>query len=156
MREAIFVPETIGLTTVLRHFRSRRQHLAIVLDEYGGTAGIATLSDLLEEIIGEVSDEFDAGPAIEPLQDGTALVDGLTSIDEVNEFFNLKLSEPYYDSIAGYVLGRLGRVPQVGDSIAVGGIRLRVEALDGRRIARISLTPTPPQGEPPPGPTPAD
>jgi CBS domain containing-hemolysin-like protein len=156
MREAIFVPETVGLTTVLRHFRSRRQHLAIVLDEYGGTAGIATLSDLLEEIIGEVSDEFDAGPAIEPLQDGTALVDGLTSIDEVNEFFNLKLSEPYYDSIAGYVLGRLGRVPQVGDSIAVGGIRLRVEALDGRRIARISLTPTPPQGEPPPGPTPAD
>jgi CBS domain containing-hemolysin-like protein len=156
IREALFVPETIGLDTLLRHFRSRRQHLAIVLDEYGGTAGIATLSDLLEEIIGEVSDEFDAGPAIEPLQDGTALVDGLTSIDEVNEFFNLKLSEPYYDSIAGYVLGRLGRVPQVGDSIAVGGIRLRVEALDGRRIARISLTPTPPQGEPPPGPTPAD
>ena len=156
MREAIFVPETVGLTTVLRHFRSRRQHLAIVLDEYGGTAGVVTLSDLLEEIVGEVSDEFDTGPAIEPLPDGSALVDGLASIDEINEFFRLNLSDPYYDSIAGFVLGRLGRSPQLGDTVVANGIRFRVDALDGRRIARISLTPTPPQGEPPPGPTPAD
>jgi len=156
MREAIFVPETVGLTTVLRHFRSRRQHLAIVLDEYGGTAGVVTLSDLLEEIVGEVSDEFDTGPAIEPLPDGSALVDGLASIDEINEFFRLNLSDPYYDSIAGFVLGRLGRSPQLGDTVVANGIHFRVDALDGRRIARISLTPTPPQGEPPPGPTPAD
>jgi CBS domain containing-hemolysin-like protein len=156
MREAIFVPETVGLTTVLRHFRSRRQHLAIVLDEYGGTAGVVTLSDLLEEIIGEVSDEFDTGPTIEPLPDGSALVDGLASIDEVNEFFHLNLSDPYYDSIAGFVLGRLGRLPQLGDTVIANGIRLRVEALDGRRIARISLSPASPQAEPPPPPAPAD
>ncbi len=139
MREAIFIPETARVGTLLRRFRARRQHLAIVVDEYGGTAGMVTLADLLEEIVGEVSDEFDSGPGIQALPDGSYLLDGLTLIDEVNDHFQLKLGDPSYDTIAGFVLGRLGRLAKVGDVVTTDGVRLRVEALDGKRIARLSL-----------------
>ncbi len=141
MTEAIFVPEAAPVFSLLELFRSRRQHIAIVLDEYGGTAGVVTLEDLLEEIVGEVSDPFDADPEIQPLADGSSLVDGLTLIEEVNEHFDLQLGDADYDTIAGYVLGRLGRMAQVGDSITVDDTRLQVEAMDGRRIERVSLTP---------------
>ena len=139
MRETIYVPETTHVSTLLARFRRRRQHLAIVLDEYGGTAGVVTLADLVEEIVGEVSDPFDE-PEIQPLPDGTALIDGLTPITEVNEHFDLQLDDPHYDTLAGYLLGRLGRLAQVGDRVAVDGGELRVEAMDGLRIARVSLT----------------
>lgn len=141
MREAIFVPETARLDDLLNRFRGRKRHIAIVLDEYGGTAGVVTLEDLLEEIVGEVSDPFDAEPEINLLSDGSSSVDGLTLIDEVNEYFNLNLSDPNYDTIAGYILGQLGRMAQVGDVLTVDGATLRVTAMDGLRIARISLLP---------------
>jgi CBS domain containing-hemolysin-like protein len=141
MRETIFVPETARIGTLLKRFRARQQHLAIVLDEYGGTAGVVTLEDLLEEIVGEVSDPFDAEPEIQAMPDGSSLIDGLTLIDEVNEHFGLHLVDPDYDTIAGFMLGKLGRLAQVGDSITVGGAKIRVEAMDGRRIARVSLLP---------------
>jgi CBS domain containing-hemolysin-like protein len=144
MREAIFVPETIGVNTLLRRFRNRRQHMAIVLDEYGGTAGMVTLEDVLEEIVGEVSDEFSPGPSLQRLPDGTSLVDGLTLIEEVNEAMGVRLEDPDYDTIAGFVLGRLGRLAEVGDTITADGVRIRVEALDGKRIARLTLFPDPP------------
>jgi CBS domain containing-hemolysin-like protein len=147
MREAIFVPETARINTVLRRFRARHQQMAIVLDEYAGTAGVVTLEDLLEEIVGEVGDPFDEGPDIQPQADGTSLIDGLTTIQEVNEHFGLTLQDPHYDTIAGFFLGRLGRLAQIGDTVVADGVRLRVEALDGRRIARISLAaqrPAPP------------
>lgn len=140
MREAIFIPETARVNTLLQLFRARQRHMAIVLDEYGGTAGVVTLADLLEEIVGEVSDPFDTERDIQPLPDGSSLVEGLTLIEEVNEHFDLKLEDPYYDTIAGYVLGRLERMAQVGDAIQVGEHRLRVEAMDGFRIARLSIT----------------
>lgn len=139
MRPALFVPENIDVVTLLRRLRARRQRLAIVLDEYGGTAGLVTLGDLLEEIVGEVSNEFEKEEAIRQLPDGSWLIDGLTAIDEVNERFGLQLKDPHYDTIAGYILGQLGRLAQVGDSVLAGGYCLRVEALDGRRIARVSL-----------------
>ena len=139
MRETIYVPETTFITTLLARFRRRRQHIAIVLDEYGGTAGVVTLSDLVEEIVGEVSDPFDE-PELQPLPDGTALIDGLATIEEVNERFDLHLDDPNYDTLAGFVLGRLGRLAQVGDQVMVNGVELRVEAMDGLRIARVSLT----------------
>ncbi len=139
MRETIFVPETTHVSTLLARFRRRRQHIAVVLDEYGGTAGVVTLADLVEEIVGEVSDPFDE-PEIQPLPDGTALIDGLTPITEVNEHFDLHLDDPHYDTLAGYLLGRLGRLAQVGDRVTVDGGELRVEAMDGLRIARVSLT----------------
>ncbi|OGO19733.1 MAG: hypothetical protein A2Z14_00785 [Chloroflexi bacterium RBG_16_48_8] len=141
MREAIFTPDTARLDDLLSRFRLRRRHIAIVLDEYGGTAGVVTLEDLLEEIVGEVSDPFDTEPEIQSLPDGSSSIDGLTLIDEVNEHFNLKLSDPYYDTLAGYILGRLGRLAQVGDAIQTDGVELRVTAMDGLRIARVSLSP---------------
>ena len=140
MREAIFIPETARVNTLLQLFRVRQRHMAIVLDEYGGTAGVVTLADLLEEIVGEVSDPFDTERDIQPLPDGSSLVDGLTLIEEVNAHFDLDLEDPYYDTIAGYFLGHLERLAQVGDAIQIDGVRLRVEAMDGLRIDRISIT----------------
>ena len=140
MREPIYVPETISVHTLLRQFRHNRQHIAIVMDEFGGTAGLVTLEDLLEEIVGEVSDPFDTfHPEIVPQADGSFLVDGLTLIEEVNNELGLSLNEPDYDTIAGYVLGKLGRMPRLGDSIQGDRVSIRVEALDGMRIAQVSL-----------------
>jgi putative hemolysin len=144
MRETLFVPDTVRISNLLRRFRSRRQHLAIVLDEYGGTAGLVTLEDLLEEIVGEVRDPFDDEAEIQPLQDGTVLIDGLTPIEELNTRFELALHDPHYDTIAGFILGRLGRMARVGDTITAEGTRLRVESMDGLRIARVSMGPQPP------------
>jgi len=143
-REALFVPETISVNNLLHEFRARRTHMAIVLDEFGGTYGLVTLQDLLDEIIGEVQDPFDATviPAIQSLPDGTALIDGMTLIEEINEHFGLNLVEPFYDTIAGYLLGRLGKIPQPGDIYEdkENGILLKVEAMDRLRISRISLS----------------
>jgi CBS domain containing-hemolysin-like protein len=150
MRETIYVPETTFITTLLARFRRRRQHIAVVLDEYGGTAGVVTLSDLMEELVGEVSDPFDE-PELQPLPDGTALIDGLATIAEVNERFDLQLDDPNYDTLAGFVLGCLGRLAQVGDQVVVDGIELRVEAMDGLRIARVSLTRLNAADDPTPG-----
>jgi CBS domain containing-hemolysin-like protein len=145
LREPIYVPETSSVNTLLRQFRDKRQHIAIVLDEYGGTAGLVTLEDLLEEIVGEVSDPFDrTTPQIQPQPDGSLLVDGLMLIEEVNAHLGLDLQEPSYDTIAGYVLGRLGRIPKVQESVEADGIRLRVEVMDGLRIAQLSLVRLPP------------
>jgi len=141
MREVIFTPETARLDDVLSRFRAKKRHIAIVLDEYGGTAGVVTLEDLLEEIVGEVSDPFDSEPEIQSFPDGSSSIDGLTLIEEVNEHFNLRLSDPHYDTLAGYILGRLGRLAQVGDTIQTDGVELRVIAMDGLRIARVSLSP---------------
>lgn len=148
MRSALFIPEAAPLSSLLNRLRSRHEHMAIVIDEYGGMAGVVTLEDLIEEIVGEVSDEADEPPKIRPLSDGTSLVDGMTLIEEVNEHFNLTLRDANYDTLAGYVLGRLGRMPHVGDTLEVAGTRLRVEALDGLRISQLSLTPPPAPGTP--------
>lgn len=141
-RETIFVPETIPVNDLLVEFRTHRQHVAIVLDEFGGTAGLVTLEDLLEEIIGEVRDPFDVNPPpIQTLPDGSALLDGLTLIEEVNDTFGLHLFDPNYDTIAGFVLGKLGRIPAVGDVVESPeeGVRLQVESMDGMRIAQLKM-----------------
>lgn len=144
MRNAIFVPEAARVSTLLDQFRTSRQHIAIVLDEYGGTAGVVTLEDLIEEIVGVVGEPFDTETEIQPLPDGSSLVDGLTIIDEINEHFSLNLEDPHYDTIAGFILGKLGRLAQVGDSVNAEGVRLGVAAMDGLRIERVSITPMPP------------
>jgi CBS domain containing-hemolysin-like protein len=140
LREVLFVPDTTRVDNLLQQFRAKKQHLAIVLDEYGGTAGLVTLDDLVEQIVGEVQDPFDkSAPAIQRLPDGTALIDGLTLIEDVNNTFGLNLKDEFYDTIAGYMLGRLGRMAKVGDFLEVDGQRLKVEAMDSLRIARVSL-----------------
>lgn len=141
LREPVYVPETIPVRDLLQRFRTNRQHIAIVLDEYGGTAGLVTLEDLLEEIVGEVSDPFDIfTPEIQRLADGSILIDGLTLIEEVNDQLGLNLQDPNYDTIAGYVLGKLGRIPRPHEIIDGEGVRLKVEAMDGLRISKLLLT----------------
>ena len=140
-RDAIFVPDSISAIALLREFRARRQHIAIVLDEFGGTAGLVTLEDLLEEIVGEVSDPFDPNtPDVQALPDGTILLDGLALIEDVNDELDLKLHDENYDTIAGYVLGRLNRIPKINDVVEVEGLRFKVLSMDGLRIERISLS----------------
>jgi CBS domain containing-hemolysin-like protein len=147
-REGLFVPETIRVGGLLSEFREHRQHIAIVLDEYGGTAGLITLEDVLEEIAGDVPDEFeDVVSEITPAPDGSALVDGRTAIEDVNDFFGLHLSDPNYDTIAGYVMGLLERIPQVGDEVAVGNVRFRVEAMSGLRVGRLRVTTAPKEAQ---------
>jgi putative hemolysin len=141
-RDALFVPETISVNDLLHQFRLHKAHMAIVLDEFGGTSGLVTLENLLEEIVGEVQDAFgDQPPDIQTLPDGTALVDGMTLIDEINEHFGLELSDPHYDTIAGYVLGKLGRIPKEGDEVNDGehNIVLKVTRMDRLRVAQVSL-----------------
>jgi CBS domain containing-hemolysin-like protein len=139
-RETLYIPDTLPVNDLLHQFRHNRQHIAIVLDEYGGTAGLVTLEDLLEEIVGEVSDQFDAAsPEIQSLPDGSVLIDGLTLIETVNQQLDLNMSDPHYDTIAGYFLGKLGHIPKPGDGIESGGVHLQVETMDGLRIAQLKL-----------------
>lgn len=139
-RETLYIPETLPVNDLLHQFRHNRQHIAIVLDEFGGTAGLVTLEDLLEEIVGEVSDQFDLStPEIQNQPDGSILIDGLTLIEAVNQQLGLNLTDPHYDTIAGYFLGKLGHIPKTGDVVESGGVQLKVETMDGLRIARLSL-----------------
>jgi CBS domain containing-hemolysin-like protein len=141
VREVMYVPETLPVSTLLRQFRDNRQHIAIVLDEFGGTGGLVTLEDLLEEIVGEVSDPFDKfTPEIETLPDGSVLIDGLCLIEDVNNHLDLNLSDPAYDTIAGFTLGKIGRIPQVNDQVEFDKILIQIEEMDGMRIDRLRLT----------------
>ena len=140
-RDALFVPESLPLRSVLQQLRKRRQHIAIVLDEYGGTAGVVTLEDIMEEIVGEVSDPFDSPhPEIQIQADGTVIIEGLALIEEVNEKLDLELADPNYDTIAGYVLGMLNRMPVLDDVIEIeGGRKLKIITMDGMRIEKLAL-----------------
>lgn len=138
--EPMYIPETATVSTLLTQFRVNRQHIAIVMDEYGGTAGLVTLEDLLEEIVGEVSDPFDRiTPEFQTQPDGSILIDGLTLINDVNERLGLDLIDPHYDTIAGYVMGRLSRIPEVNDIVEEDDVIIQVEEMDGMRIERVSL-----------------
>jgi CBS domain containing-hemolysin-like protein len=140
IREALFVPETVPVKALLQRFRNFRQHIAIVMDEFSGTAGLVTLEDLMEEIVGEVSDPFDVGiPEINPLDTGAVMLDGLALIDDVNGALGMHFKDPHYDTIAGYFLGKFGRIPQVGDKIETDGICLQVEKMDAMRIETIKF-----------------
>ena len=142
VRVPLTIPETLPIDDLLVEMKRRRTHVAIVVDEYGGTAGMVTLEDILERIVGEVHDEFEREPdEIQLLPDGAASIAGLASIDAVNERFALGIDDPLYNTIGGYVFGQLGRKPEVGDEVSLNGHRLTVEDLDGVRIDRLHLTP---------------
>jgi len=149
LRPVLVVPEHYPVIKVLTAFRHKRSHFAIVIDEFGGTVGLVTLEDLVDHVMGEVGDEFDPSAAlIRRLPDGSVQIDGLTHIDEVNAMLGLNLQDKNYHTIAGFVLGQLGRMARAGDTVEAKGVRLKVEALDGLRIARLSLFHTKPQPEP--------
>lgn len=142
IRPAMFVPENKRVAELLAEMQARRTHMAVVVDEYGGTAGLATLEDLLEELVGEITDEFDEEVAdVEQLPNGDALVNATLNVDDVNEELDLELPEGNYDSLGGLVFELLGRVPVAGDSVEVpeAGVRIIVERLDGRRVVRVRL-----------------
>jgi putative hemolysin len=129
----------------LSEMRRENQHLAIVVDEYGGTDGIVTLEDLIEEVIGEIYDEYDedVGDDAQEVPGGPQEVDGLLNLDDFREVTGVQLPEGPYETVAGYVLAALGRLPDVGDAVEVEERTLTVLELDGRRIARLSVSPGP-------------
>jgi CBS domain containing-hemolysin-like protein len=140
-RDVLTVPETLGADDLLAEMRRRRVREALVIDEYGGTAGLVTFETLMERIVGEVPDQTAPGTArIAVRPDGSADVDGLALVTDVNAQFGLNIDEDVYTTIGGYVLGRLGRQPRIGDAIDIEGRRMRVEALDGFRVARVWLS----------------
>ncbi len=142
VRDVLTVPETMKADDLLNEMRRQRMHVAIVIDEYGSTAGLVTFEGLMERIVGELASEFNpAGRRIRVLPDGSALVDGLALVPDVNEQFGLHIDEGTYNTLGGYVLGRLGRRARVGDSVEVERRRMRVEALDGLRVARVLIAP---------------
>jgi putative hemolysin len=149
-REVKRLPGTAGVLTALSEMRRENHHLAIVVDEYGGTDGIVTLEDLIEEVIGEIYDEYDAevgdGEDRRP-PGGPREVDGLLNLDDFTEVTGLELPEGPYETVAGYVLAELGRLPEVGDGIEVEGRSIEVLELDGRRIARLRVGPAPEPAE---------
>jgi putative hemolysin len=141
LREPLTVPDTVKADDLLTDMRARRTSLAIVIDEYGGTAGMVTFERLMERIVGEVgADGAGDVSSITVLTDGSALIDGLALATDVNAQFGLSIDEDLYDTLGGFVLGRLGRRPRLGDSVDIDGRRIRVEALDGLRVARVLLT----------------
>jgi CBS domain containing-hemolysin-like protein len=140
LREAVTVPETLKADDVLEEMKRHGTHHAVVIDEYGGTAGLVTFDGLMERIVGEVGSEFSAGRTrISVLPDGSAMVDGLALTADVNEQFGLHIDEDVYTTVGGFVLGQLGRRPRLGDRVEVEGRTFRVEALDGLRVARVFL-----------------
>lgn len=143
LREPYFVPDTKRISELLAELRSRNVHLAIIVDEFGGTEGLVTLEDLLEQIVGDIYDEYDLPePEFTVTPEGDVLIDGGASIDEVNERFGMELSSEDYDTIGGYIFGELGRVPQPGDAIMVDGSgELRVEGTEERRVTSVRLIP---------------
>ena len=140
-REPVWIPESSTVRTLMGQFQAHSRHIAIVLDEYGGTAGLITLDDALEEIVGEISDPFDDEiPEIQRINQTTVLVDGLAAIEEVNQALGTDFSDPNYDTIAGFVLGYLDHIPVQGESIMLPGeIQLQVIAMDGLRISKVQI-----------------
>jgi putative hemolysin len=141
LRPAIVVPETKRLDELLGEFRTTSNHMAIVVDEYGSVAGLATLEDLIEEIVGEIGDEFDLPDAgIRRIGKGRMRLGGSFPIEEFNERFGTSLPDEDYHSVGGYVFGELGRAPRVGDSVDTQRARFEVSAVDGPRIVEVDVT----------------
>jgi CBS domain containing-hemolysin-like protein len=140
LRQAFFIPESKRLDELLKEMQSKRIHLAIVVDEYGGTAGLVTIEDLLEEIVGEIEDEYDvARPAMEIISDDEVVLDAGTTTDVLKELFDYEIESDDFDTVGGFVIHQLGRLPSVGDEVEVDGLSLRVLSMSGRRIRRLRV-----------------
>jgi len=140
VRPVHVVPGSREVEEVLADFKRRKEHLAIVLDEYGGTAGMVTMEDLLEEIVGEILDEYDDALAVAPeVTTGARIVPGDTNINELNEDLGLEIPDADYTTVGGFVFGQLGRLPVVGDRVTAAGAQFIVRAMDGRRVKSLSV-----------------
>lgn len=151
-REVAFLPAGKKVLPALSEMRRARSHLAIVVDEYGGTAGIVTLEDLIEEVIGDIRDEYDLGEeAARQLRSGDLEVDGLLNLDEFREASGVGLPDGPYETAAGFVVAHLGRLPRLGDAVELPAARLTVARLDGRRVERLRVTYLTDRATPAPG-----
>ena len=142
MRNVLVVPETMVLTDLLTEFKQRKRHLAVVVDEFGSTAGVVTVEDVLEQLVGEIEDEFDIPPATQPtIDEETALVlEGSVNIRDLESQYQLVLpSDGGFETLAGFVLARLQKIPNVEESFEFEGRRYTVEEMDGHRIARVKI-----------------
>jgi putative hemolysin len=141
LRTPLFVPESMSIDDLLHEFQRRKVHIAMVLDEYGGTAGLLTIEDLLEEIVGEIQDEYDVEePMIVRLSPDEARIDGRVDVDELGETFDITIpleDEDEYDTVGGLIFHRLGHVPRPGDEVRLDGLKLTVETTDGRRVGKV-------------------
>ncbi len=140
LRPAPIMPESMKAAECLREMRRRKSHMVIVIDEYGGTAGLVTIEDLLEEIVGEITDEYDQeDPNVEPLPDGDYRVNARLGIDEVNELLDVQLPSTEWDTIGGLLINLVGGVPREGQELEFQGLRLTAERVQGRRIGRVRI-----------------
>src|SRR3954466_6249471 len=140
-REVLMLPATKRVLPSLSEMRRSGDHLAVVVDEYGGPAGIVTLEDLIEELIGEIRDEYDVGDdEAKQLRGGDVEVDGLLNLDDFAEATGRELPEGPYETVAGCLMATLRRVPRQGDAVEIEGMRLKVAKMDGRRVARVRVT----------------
>ncbi|QLG47954.1 hemolysin family protein [Natrinema halophilum] len=151
-RDVLFVPETRRIDGVLAEFRRQNVQLAIVIDEWGAFEGILTIEDIIEQVVGEIQDEFDIAemePSIDELADGRYVVDGGVSLVSVNETLETNFESEAFDTVGGLVLSRLGRAPDVGDAVEADGYELTVKEVDGTRISRVTVSDASPEAEEP-------
>ena len=152
VRPVMMLPDGKNVLAALSEMRRERQHLAIVVDEYGGTAGIVTLEDLVEEVVGDIRDEYDLdGGGPDRLRGGDVVVDGLLNLTILQSRQGVVLPEGPYETVAGFLMAELGHLPELGESVQVGDHRLAVAELDGRRVARVRVSAPPAEngvGEP--------
>jgi CBS domain containing-hemolysin-like protein len=149
LKPPLFIPETKPLGELLKELQARFQQVAIVVDEYGGTAGLVTVEDILEEIVGEITDEHDALVAeLEPLPDGGYRLDGRARIELLEDLFRLKVEDAEYETVAGLIFTELGHVPEVGEAVELQGLCFTVEAVADRRIEKVRVEPiVPPESQ---------
>ena len=142
MRPAVFIPESKRLNVLLKEFRDNRNHMALVVDEYGGVAGLVTIEDVIEQIIGEIDDEFDVDDELDIRREakGQYAVRGVTRLEQFNEYFGAGLTDEDFDTVAGLVMKTLGRMPRRGESLILGGLEFRVMRADRRRVDMLRVT----------------
>ena len=141
IRPGLFIPESKTLEELLNEFQERRVHIAIVVDEYGGVSGLVTIEDLLEEIVGEINDEFDVGEAeIVQVGDGEYLVEARVGIEQINELLDVFVEADGFDTLGGFVYQRLGRMPSSGEKVEYDGLDIEVISIIGRRLKRLRVT----------------
>jgi CBS domain containing-hemolysin-like protein len=142
IRDPFFVPETKRIKDLLDDLRGKKSHLAVIVDEYGGTSGLVTIEDIVEEIIGEIRDEHDAEEDDFVLQEGGSyMVSGWANLDDFEEVFKVRVPREGYDSLAGFIIHLLGKVPKKGEEITFEGLSMKIQVSDPKRITRVQVTP---------------
>ena len=142
LRPAVIIPESKRLNVLLREFRVSKNHMALVVDEYGGVSGLVTIEDVLEEIVGDIDDEHDADAIadVQRIEEGRYLVQALTAIDDFNEALGTDFSDDEYDTIGGLVVAEFGRLPEVGESVVIGDWQFKVSTADDRRLHAMEVS----------------